>query len=536
MSASDLNPREPWKAFGITKGAYYKRRKKQIAAGEEPLPGVERLNRGPIPGPRPSGEDVWREAFARAGDDKSKPAKTRKSKREREPTLAEMANGEDVEEPEAIATDRDADTRPLPISDFVAYSLYHTYINRHTGDIWSSTAINARVRPVPTDDGRKVRANTWLDHHDAVEQVVWAPGLPQIITDRWVAAGGFFDKYGGRVFNLYKPPTIIHPADDDASFWQEHLYALWPDEAEHIEKWLAHRVQRPGEKINHALVLGGEPGVGKDAILEPLRHAVGAWNFADISPQSVLGSFNEFIQSVVLRISEGKDLGNVDRFAFYEATKTLFAAPPDTLRCNPKHLKPFYVLNVTGGIITTNHKASGLYLPADDRRHFVAWSLVGRTAYDGAYWARFWRRMNDGGADAVAAHLRNLNLAGFDAKAPPAHTQAFLEIVNAMVPEDETEMAEFIRALGLPDVLTIPRLKSMAKNLSLTGFVAFLEERKNARLIVMRLETCGYRRLSNPDEAHGRWVIDGTRTGVFVRCDMTNPEGLAAIHRRKEVA
>jgi len=32
------------------------------------------------------------------------------------------------------------------------------------------------------------------------------------------------------------------------------------------------------------------------------------------------------------------------------------------------------VLNVCGVVITTNHKTDGIYLPADDRRHYVAWS------------------------------------------------------------------------------------------------------------------------------------------------------------------
>ena len=57
-------------------------------------------------------------------------------------------------------------------------------------------------------------------------------------------------------------------------------------------------------------------------LIAPLKRAVGSWNFAEISPQEALGSFNEFRQSVVLRISEGKDLGDIDRFAFYDGTKS----------------------------------------------------------------------------------------------------------------------------------------------------------------------------------------------------------------------
>jgi hypothetical protein len=192
------------------------------------------------------------------------------------------------------------------------------------------------VEPIEIGGGQKeLAANVWLDRNDGVEQRTWAPGEPQIIENKLVAEGGFFAKQGARVFNLYKPPFIIPARNRQISFWRDRLYALWPEQAVHIERWKAHRAQRPGEKINHALVLGGKPGIGKDAVLDPLKTAVGAWNFAEISPQAVLGNFNEFARSVVLRISEGKDLGDIDRFAFYEATKTLTRSGSTRNTCRP---------------------------------------------------------------------------------------------------------------------------------------------------------------------------------------------------------
>ena len=154
------------------------------------------------------------------------------------------------------------------------------------------------------------------------------------------------------------------------------IYAA--DDAAHIVRWLAHRVQRPAEKINHALVLGGAQGIGKDTLLEPVKHAVGPWNFQDISPTHLLGRFNGFVKSVILRVSEARDLGEVDRFSFYDHTKIYTAAPPDVLRVDEKYLREYYVFNCLGLIITTNHKTDGIYLPADDRRHFVAWSSAPR--------------------------------------------------------------------------------------------------------------------------------------------------------------
>jgi hypothetical protein len=447
--------------------------------------------------------------------------------------------------------DEDAEPEPaakancrLPIEDFIAHSPDHSYIYRPDGAPWSAQAVNSRVAPVKQRPPRRpLAASKWLDRNDAVEQRTWAPGEPQIINNKLFDQGGVIEKEGARVFNLYRPPAIIHPTDNDVAFWQTHLRELWPDEAGHIEKWFAHRTQRPGEKINHAVLLAGEQGIGKDAVIEPLRRAIGAWNFKEISPQAVLGQFNEFVQSVVLRISEGKDLGDVDRFAFYEATKTLTAAPPDTLRCNQKHIRPFYLPNITGVIITSNHKVSGIYLPADDRRHFVAWSPKQRTDYDADYWAKYWRQLEDGGAAAVAKHLRGLDLSGFDPKAPPKQTQAFWEIVDSLRTSQQSDLDDVIEALGRergepdgqgPPLVTIPTIIAKAKDQDRWQFVEFLKDTGARRKIVIELEDAGYHRLNNPDDKkRGRWrrFPSGLRTNVYRRKDLTDSDGFALLRK-----
>ena len=91
---------------------------------------------------------------------------------------------------------------------------------------------------------------------------------------------------------------------------------MFGDDDEHIVMWLAHRGQHPRRKINHALVLGGSQGIGKDTALEPAKYAVGPWNFTEVSPQHLLGRFNGFLKSVILRVNEARDLGEVNRFSF----------------------------------------------------------------------------------------------------------------------------------------------------------------------------------------------------------------------------
>src|SRR3984893_13342279 len=96
---------------------------------------------------------------------------------------------------------------------------------------------------------------------------------------------------------------------------------------------------------NHPIVLGGSQGIGKDTLVETVKQAIGPWNFVEASPQQMLGRFNGFLKSVILRVSEARDLGDVDRFQFYDHMKTYIAAPPDVLRVDEKNLREHSVLN-----------------------------------------------------------------------------------------------------------------------------------------------------------------------------------------------
>src|SRR5215470_8950552 len=70
--------------------------------------------------------------------------------------------------------------------------------------------------------------------------------------------------------------------------------------------------------------------------------------------------------------------------------KTYTAAPPDVLRVDEKYLREHNVLNCCGVVITTNYKSDGIYLPPDDRRHYVAWSNLTRSDFVDDYWTTLW--------------------------------------------------------------------------------------------------------------------------------------------------
>jgi hypothetical protein len=90
-----------------------------------------------------------------------------------------------------------------------------------------------------------------------------------LIRDRLIADGGSIKRRGTTCFNLYLPPTIDLGDARQAERWLDHVRKVFGHDATHVVRWLAHQVQRPAEKINHALVLGGGQGIGKDTLLEP---------------------------------------------------------------------------------------------------------------------------------------------------------------------------------------------------------------------------------------------------------------------------
>jgi hypothetical protein len=172
------------------------------------------------------------------------------------------------------------------------------------------------------------------------------------------------------------------------------------------------------------------------SLLEPVQQAVGSWNFQDETLVRIMGGFNGFLKAVILRANEARNLEESNRFKFYDHMKRLIASPPDTLRVDEKFTREYQILNCRGVIITTNHKTDGIYLPAEDRRHYVAWSdrMKEDEHFAGDYWTGLYTYYRDGGNEAMAAFLMRRDISGFDPKAPPSKTAAFFAIVDANRP------------------------------------------------------------------------------------------------------
>jgi len=123
----------------------------------------------------------------------------------------------------------------------------------------------------------------------------------------------------------------------------------------------------------------------------------------------------------------------------------------------------------------------------------------------------------EGGISHVAAYLAQLDLADFDAKAPPPKTAAFYEIVDANRAPENAELADVLDKLKIgdkwPRAVTLIQLANYADQ----NFADWLRERKNSRQIPHRLEAAGYVAVRNPWAEDGLWVVNKKRQAIYAQ-------------------
>src|SRR5262249_15112840 len=129
----------------------------------------------------------------------------------------------------------------VSLKDFFAYMPMHSYIYAPARDMWPASSVNARVPPITMvnsrgnpildDEGNQkiMKASTCLDRKRPVEQMTWAPGEPMLVRNRLISEGGWIERKGVTVFNLYRPPTLV-PRAGDVTPWLELVHKVFPTE------------------------------------------------------------------------------------------------------------------------------------------------------------------------------------------------------------------------------------------------------------------------------------------------------------------
>jgi hypothetical protein len=419
-------------------------------------------------------------------------------------------------------------------TDYVFYLPSNSYILLKTGAEIKKEALQREFDQVTI---------AGIDLDRRVHCQAWDPLEPQFIFNRVMAVGtaGWQDLPGSTTMNTYQPPNATYGDAAQAAPWLHQIQRNYPDHWKHFVDYAAHLVQHPGVKPNHAIVLGGPPGIGKDSILEGVIYAIGMHNLGNISPHELFGDFTPWTKCLLLRINEIHDMGetgHITRTTIYERLKIITAAPPDQLTYNNKNVKSYPVRNCCGVVITTNHLAGAMYMPPDDRRYFIMWSEQNKDSFSPDQWQAYWDWFNATGPNAgqmpgkchVAALLKTWDLSAFNPKAPPERTPAWHMMVSSSISEGDMELADCLDALNRPDAITLEimtqHLEHAAKQ---SGMLEDLKDRKQYRRWPGRMAAAGYTPVRNPQaKADGLYRIAGKRMTVYAKRDLSEGDRVNA--------
>ena len=240
--------------------------------------------------------------------------------------------------------------------------------------------------------------------------------------------------YGNRWRNARPQPVA-----GDVAPWLAHAQRMVPEafEREHLLNVLAHKVQHPGVKINHAILLGGNHGSGKDTLFAPFFWSIGGAgkvNCSLVKNEDLTSQWGYGLECEVMEIAELRQSEAKDRRALENHLKPIIAAPPELLPVNRKGMHPYMALNRVFVVAFSNERVA-ISLPSEDRRWFVIWADAPKMAESAA--SALWNWYKTGGFAAVAAWLMARDVSAFNPSAAPPMTEA-----KAIMVEHGMSMAE----------------------------------------------------------------------------------------------
>lgn len=259
-----------------------------------------------------------------------------------------------------------------------------------------------------------------------VATVTYRPGKPAIVQED---INGVMQS----AVNLYRPSRLIPSKGADVQPWLDHVTLLFGEPGdparEHFLNYLAFVLQRPGVKINHAIVLLGAHGIGKDTVLVPLTRGLGAHNYSTVKPETLLGQFTHFLEGQLVVVEEMMSFSKREN---YNKMKEWLASPPERLEVNRKHMNPYSIPNIQVWVFLTNHE-DAIALENGDRRFWVHNCEI-EVPESERYFVRLYDWLNAGGDAACVGWLLDRDVSRFNPCAPPPMTKAKRAMLDTAQP------------------------------------------------------------------------------------------------------
>jgi hypothetical protein len=337
------------------------------------------------------------------------------------------------------------------------------------------------------------------------ERIEFMPGQPEVT----------HDADSCRVLNLWKPPQwTVDDKAGEPKFFLEHLAYIFDNDGpaiEHVLNFLGHLVQRPQERIGHALLVTSEAkGIGKSTLGNVVRRLVGEQNSRVVQTKDLKSSFDGWLMGkLVVQVDEVYEGGNWD---LANKLKPLITEP--TVSANIKYGPQIEIDNYARFIMFSNH-GSPLNLEDGDRRYFVFNSKAQPRSDD--YYETLYREIDTPAAmNALYTFLSKRDLSSFSPFKRPPMTEAKQQLIAESEHPLHTYIIEAVNSGHFREVFGGPEFSfdDLARQLSKDGYSA---QAKNTREIGIALDLAGVRQV--------RPVVGGRKVRRYLLPDVgpTNP-------------
>lgn len=334
--------------------------------------------------------------------------------------------------------------------DWVFLTRRGLFRNVYTGEECAPAAFNlAYGRDVPPIElnGKitQVSAAKYLMNHidgRIAHDVLYVPSL--------ATPDPIFEYEGVAYVNSYMLNRVPHedPNWNMRTEWricEMHLKNILPNDWQVLLNWMAHNVQRPGQKILWAPIIKGIQGDGKSTLARIMGAAMGQHNVRMIATEEMQSDFNGWAEGACVGVLEEIRIKGHNRHDAMNKLKPLVTN--EKISVVRKGQDGRNIPNNTNYMALTNHE-DALILDADDRRWGVFFTrfktrqeMIDATGPD--YWERLNNAINNA-EGVLRGWLLSVDLSKFDARDAPAVTDAKKLMIEHSRPEDEVQVEEAI--------------------------------------------------------------------------------------------
>jgi hypothetical protein len=237
------------------------------------------------------------------------------------------------------------------------------------------------------------------------------------------------DVDGCRVLNLWRPPVWEVREDvPEPKLFIGHLDYLFDGDqtaVNHVLDYLAHMLQRPWERVGHALLITSEAkGIGKSTLGNIVRRLVGEQNSRVAQTKDLKGQFDGWlVGKLVIQVDEVYEAGNWDL-----ANKLKPLITERTVSVNVKYGPQMEIENYARFIMFSNHTAA-LSIEEGDRRYFVVNSKA--QPKDDAYYEELNQFIDSAeGMNAIYSFLMRRDISTFNPHRRPPMTEAKRTVIE----------------------------------------------------------------------------------------------------------